>query len=153
MRDTTSRCGGRTLTKLALAAPLYERALAIETRLIGRSHPDTIALMHNMAGLYRKQGRLDDALAMHERVLASAESNPELGAEAWQTALFRASFAISLQQNKQYAEAETQLAHCIRTLDATLGPEHPRSQRARAMMVELTAERDAKPDLGHDSGG
>lgn len=58
--------------RLEKAAPLYERALALETRLIGESHPDTIAfaLMHNIAGLYRKQGRFDDALAMHERVLA-----------------------------------------------------------------------------------
>jgi tetratricopeptide (TPR) repeat protein/predicted Ser/Thr protein kinase len=129
--------------KLEDAAPLYERALAIETRLIGLSHPDTISLMHNLAGLYRKQGRLSEALDQHRRALAAAEASPDLGPDAWQTALFRAGYALSLQADKDYSEADAQFERAISTLDATLGAEHPRSQRARQMRAALRAERDA----------
>ena len=127
--------------RLEKAAPLYERALAIETRLIGESHPDTIALMHNIAGLYRKQARIDDALAMHERVLANAVKS--LGEDAWQTALFRAGRALTLQAAKRYAEADQEFATSIATLEKTLGPEHPRTLRAREMRSAMQGERDA----------
>jgi tetratricopeptide (TPR) repeat protein len=129
--------------RLQEAAPLYERTLAIETRLTGERHPDTLALMHNIAGLYRKQGRLEDALAMHRRVLENAEASSDLGPDAWQTALFRAGMAMTLQVGRRYEEADVEFARTIRTLDATLGPEHPRAQRAREMRAALQAERDA----------
>ncbi len=127
--------------RLEKAAPLYEGALAIETRLIGESHPDTIALMHNIAGLYRKQGRIDDALAMHKRVLANAVKS--LGEDAWQTALFRAGRALTLQAAKRYAEADQEFTASIGTLEKTLGRDHPRTSRAREMRSALQKERDA----------
>lgn len=129
--------------RLDQAAPLYERALGIETRLIGTDHPDTLALMHNIAGLYRKQGRLDDALAMHRRVIDGAEASAQLGAGAWQTALFRAGLAMSLQLGQRYDEADAEFARSIATLEASLGPDHPRTARAREMRVALQAEREA----------
>lgn len=131
--------------RLQEAAPLYERTLAIETRLIGERHPDTLALMHNIAGLYRKQGRLDDALAMHQRVLANAEASSDLGPDAWQTALFRAGMAMTLQVGRRYDEADLEFARAIATLDATLGADHPRARRAREMRAALQAERSAVP--------
>ena len=123
--------------RLEQAAPLYERALEIETGLIGENHPDTIALIHNIAGLYRKQGRLDEALAMHARALAAAEASPDLGPEAWQTALFRAGQAQTLQLMQRHDESDAAMRHCIRTLENTLGPDHPRTLRARQMQAEL----------------
>lgn len=129
--------------RLDQAAPLYEHALAVETRLIGEQHPDTIALIHNIAGLYRKQGRLDQALAMHARALASAESSPDLGPEAWQTALFRAGHAQTLQQAGRHDDADSELAHSVATLERTMGADHPRTRRARQMREELHAARAA----------
>ena len=127
--------------RLEKAAPLYERALAIETRLIGESHPDTIALMHNIAGLYRKQGRIGDALALHERVLANAVKS--LGEEAWQTALFRAGRALTLQVAKRFDEADREFATSIDILEKTLGSDHPRTVRAREMRSAMQSERGA----------
>ena len=127
--------------RLEKAAPLYERALALETRLIGESHPDTIALMHNIAGLYRKQGRIGDALAMHERVLANAVKS--LGEDAWQTALFRAGRALTLQVAKRFDDADREFATSIDILEKTLGPDHPRTVRAREMRSAMQSERGA----------
>ena len=128
--------------RLEQAAPLYERALDIELRLIGDGHPDTLALMHNIAGLYRKQGRLDDALATHRRVLDGAQRSAQLGPGAWQTALFRAGFALTLQAAKDYAEGEREMQRAIAALEATLGADHARTVRAREMLAALRAERD-----------
>jgi tetratricopeptide (TPR) repeat protein len=128
--------------RLDQAAPLYERALAVELELIGDGHPDTLALMHNIAGLYRKQGRLVDAQAMHRRVLEAAGRSPQLRPDAWQTALFRAGFALTLQQARDYAQGERELQRAIAALEATLGTDHARTVRAREMLAALRAERD-----------
>ena len=32
---------------------------------------NTLAIMHNLAGVYANQGKLDEAIAMHEQVLAA----------------------------------------------------------------------------------
>ncbi|MGB0133396.1 tetratricopeptide repeat protein [Dokdonella sp.] len=127
--------------RLDQAAILYERALAIETRLIGESHPDTIALMHNIAGLYRKQGRIKQALSMHRRAIANAVEN--IGAEAWQTALFRAGYALTLQAAKRFDEANKELVSAIHILEKTLGPQHPRTLRAARMLADSQLERKA----------
>ena len=52
-------------------------------------------------------------------------------------------FRLSLQADKDYSEADAQFERAIATLDATLGAEHPRSQRARQMRAALHVERDA----------
>ena len=95
--------------------------------------------MHNIAGLYRKQGRITDALAMHERVLTNARQS--LGEDAWQTALFRAGRALTLQVAKRYDEADREFATAIGTLEKTLGANHPRTVRAREMRAALQNER------------
>ena len=123
--------------RLDQAAPLYGRALAVEERLIGTSHPDTLALMHNIAGLYRKQALLPEALAMHRRVITAAEGSSELGPQAWQTALFRAGMALTLQASGDLVAAAAQLDQSIATLATSLGPDHPRTLRAREMREAL----------------
>lgn len=54
--------GGRE----AEAEDYLTRALAVRARRGG----NTLAVMHNLAGVYSDQGRLADAVAMHEQVLA-----------------------------------------------------------------------------------
>ena len=127
--------------QLDRAAPLYERALEIERRLMGERHPDTIALMHNIAGLYRRQGRHAEALALHDRVLAAARDT--LGAQAWQTGLFHAGRATTLQAAGDLDGAEAGFRTAVDILDASLGPAHARSQRARALLAAAQAARAA----------
>ena len=44
------------------AEPLYVACLAMRKEVLGDRHRDTLASMNGLAGLYEKQGRLDDAL-------------------------------------------------------------------------------------------
>jgi serine/threonine-protein kinase len=127
--------------KLDLAAPLYERTLAIELAQIGDRHPDTLALMHNIAGLYRRQQRMADAMAMHDRAVQGAEASEHLGPAAWQTALFRAGRASTLQASGQLAAAETEFSRARDILAATLGPTHARTLRATELLEAVRQQR------------
>lgn len=55
--------GGRD----AEAESYLKRALEVRQQLGG----NTLAVMHNLAGVYANQGKLDEAIAMHEQVLAA----------------------------------------------------------------------------------
>lgn len=121
--------------RLDEAAALYERTLRIETALIGEDHPDTLALMHNIAGLYRKQGRHAEALAMHARVLERARR--VLGAQAWQVGLFEVGRAQTLQTMGDPAGADAAYAEAEAILVASMGADHPRTQRVREMRAAL----------------
>jgi len=129
--------------KLDLAAPLYERTLAIELAQIGDRHPDTLALMHNIAGLYRRQQRVEAALAMHDRTVQGAEASGDLGPAAWQTALFRAGRATTLQADGQLEAAEAEFARAQNILASTLGPTHARTQRASELLEAVREQRAA----------
>ena len=66
------------------AEPLYQRALAMRTRLLGDEHPDVARSLNNLALLYKNQGRYgeaeplyQDALAMRQRLLG--EAHPDTG--------------------------------------------------------------------------
>jgi eukaryotic-like serine/threonine-protein kinase len=119
--------------RLPEAATLYERALAIEVRLIGEGHPDTLALMHNMAGLRRKLGDLAVAAVLHRRVIAAAERSEGLGPSAWQTGMFRAGYALTLQHSGDFDAADAEFAHASTVLAAALGADHPRTIRTREL--------------------
>jgi hypothetical protein len=80
---------------------------------------------------------------MHDRAIANALKS--LGEDAWQTALFRAGRALTLQAAKRFAEADGEFVHAIGVLVRTLGPDHPRTLRARQMRAELQSERDLPP--------
>jgi tetratricopeptide (TPR) repeat protein len=123
------------------AAPLLERALQIELAQEGPLHPDTLALMHNIAGLYRRQGRMADAVAMHEQVIEAAA--PLLGESAWQLGLFHVGLAQTRQAMRDFELAEAAYDTAIRILDGSLGSDNPRSLRAREMREALQVERAA----------
>ncbi|MBL0164326.1 MAG: tetratricopeptide repeat protein [Xanthomonadales bacterium] len=67
-----------------------------------------------------------------------------LGEDAWQTALFREGRALTLQAAKRYDEADREFSAAIRILESSLGPDHPRTERARQMRASLQSERNAR---------
>ena len=46
-----------------------KRALAESERVLGPEHPDTIAIVNNLAGLYQAQGRYKEAEPLLKRAL------------------------------------------------------------------------------------
>ena len=91
--------------------------------------------MHNIAGLYRKQARYEDVLAMHARVLATARE--VLGADAWQCGLFEVGRAQTLQAMDRRDQADAAFAKAEAILVKSLGADHPRTLRVREMRAAL----------------
>ena len=52
------------------AAHYYERALALQETLLGRSHPDLVPVLSALAELHLKAKRYSDAAALEQRILA-----------------------------------------------------------------------------------
>ena len=44
-----------------LAEPFLQRALAIRERVLGAEDPDTASSLNNLAGLYKDQGKYEEA--------------------------------------------------------------------------------------------
>ena len=52
------------------ALPIYEDCLAKRKRVLGEDHPDTLALLNNLAFLFESMGEYDRALPIYEDCLA-----------------------------------------------------------------------------------
>ena len=52
---------------------MFEETLAVQERLLGSSHPDTLASRNNLANGYGSAGCVDEAVQLYERVLAESE--------------------------------------------------------------------------------
>jgi len=61
--------------KYAEATPLADQALAILKRSLGDRHPATAAILTNLAALYKKQGRNDEAKRLYQQVLELREEH------------------------------------------------------------------------------
>src|SRR6266567_3020464 len=59
--------------RYAEAEPLFERALAIREKALGRDHPYIALSLNNLAELYGAQGRYTEAEPLHQRALAIRE--------------------------------------------------------------------------------
>ena len=49
---------------------MYEKALSIKLKKLGDDHPDVATTYNNMALVYTKQGKYNEALAMYEKALS-----------------------------------------------------------------------------------
>jgi tetratricopeptide (TPR) repeat protein len=59
--------------KYGEAEGLYQRALAIREKALGRDHPDVAQTLHNLANVYLSQGKYGEAEGLYQRALAIRE--------------------------------------------------------------------------------
>src|SRR5207245_6874055 len=80
------------------ARPLFERALAINERVLGPDHPGTATGLNDLAVLHYAQGELAAARPLYERALAINER--VLGADHPDTAMVRSNLASLVYGNR-----------------------------------------------------
>ena len=73
LRTTEDFDGWLTQIETALAEPLQERAIALQTAFLGPNHPDTLTSRNNLARAYQDADRLEQAIDLHEQTLADCE--------------------------------------------------------------------------------
>ena len=104
------------------ARPLFERALAINEKVLGPDHPDTALSLNNLALLLQDQGDLAGARALHERALAIREK--ALGPQHPDTAESLNNLALLLQAQGDLAAARPLFERALAIYEKALGPEH-----------------------------
>ena len=108
--------------ELAVARPLFERALAIYEKTLGPEHPNTATSLNNLAMNLREQGDLAAARPLFERALAIHEK--ALGPEHPNTNRVRCNLARLLITSGHAREALGSAETALRAHEKALGPNH-----------------------------
>lgn len=119
----------------AAAEPLYKRALAVYEKVLGPEHPDTAAVLNNLANLYRDQGNLSEAEPMLERALAIDEKVS--GPEHPDTATDLNSLAVLYYAQGKLSKAEPLYKRALAIREKVLGPEHPDTAQSLGNLASL----------------
>jgi len=104
------------------AEPMFVRALAINERMLGVEHPDTVFNLNNLATLYYKQGLYAQAETLLVRALAIREK--ELGPEHPNIATSLNNLALLYQTRGLYVQAKSLLVRALAIREKALGVEH-----------------------------
>jgi tetratricopeptide (TPR) repeat protein len=107
----------------AQARPLFERAFAIQEKVLGAEHPNTAQSLNNLALLLKSQGDYDAARPLYERALAICEK--VLGPEHTSTAASVNNLGGLLYSQGDYAAARPLFARALAIREKVLGAEHP----------------------------
>jgi serine/threonine protein kinase/tetratricopeptide (TPR) repeat protein len=116
---------GETYEALGLygeAEPHLRRALEIQTELQPEEQPERLKAVHDLALLYRKQGRLEEAEPLSVAALEGARR--ALGEEHPQTLAAMHSLASLYQDQGRHQEAEALYVETLELRSRVLGAEH-----------------------------
>jgi tetratricopeptide (TPR) repeat protein len=105
------------------ARPYYERALAIDEKVLGAEHRDTAQSLNNLGVLLYSQGDLAGARPYYERALAIREK--VLGAEHRETARSLNNLGALLDSQGDLAGARLCYERALAIHEKILGAEHP----------------------------
>ncbi len=106
----------------AHAVSLYREALAIDRRILGDEHRDTLNIMGNLALALRSAEDLAGAEALYRQVLAI--DRRALGDDHPDTGATMADLALVLTDRRDFAGAESLLREAIPISRRALGPNH-----------------------------
>jgi tetratricopeptide (TPR) repeat protein len=105
------------------AKPLFERALAIREKILGKEHPDVANSLNNLAGLYRSQDDYEQAKPLYERALAIKEK--VFGKEHPDVANSLNNLAALYYYQGDYERAKPLYEHSLAIKEKVFGKEHP----------------------------
>ena len=102
---------------------LYRRALEIREKVLGPDHPSVATTLNNLGGLYRAQGKYDEAEPLYRRALEIREK--VLGPDHPYVATTLNNLGLLLAAQGKYDEAEPLYRRSLEIREKVLGPDHP----------------------------
>jgi tetratricopeptide (TPR) repeat protein len=95
-------------------------------RLLGEEHPDVAMSLNNLAGLYRSQGKYEEAeplyrSALEKRKRLLGEEHPDIAISQW-------NLGVLYQSQGRYSEAEALYHQALIIAQSKLGSNHPTTQ-------------------------
>ena len=117
----------------ALAVELGEPLLEDRERVLGESHPDTLASLSDLASAYLAAGRVGQAVPLYERALADRER--VLGESHPDTLASRNNLASAYEAAGRVAEAVPLYEEALAGYSRVLGESHPATLRSRGNLA------------------
>jgi len=128
------------------AGLLYQRAIAIQEKVLGPEHPDLAMSLNNLAELSLIQWRYREAEALHKRALAIREK--ALGPDHPLTAASLTNLARLYSLTHRPEIAAPLLVRAVAITEKALGPDHPDTALAvRSLAMTYAALGDHKRAL------
>ncbi|MFO0843789.1 MAG: serine/threonine-protein kinase [Gemmataceae bacterium] len=121
-----------------LAAPHFERTLALQRERLGPGHPDTLASMSNLANSYAALGRHPEALKLHEQTLALRRE--KLGPDHPDTLNSALGVVASLVALKKPDEALPRLDETLTLADQAAAGGKPPDPRLKPALISLRVQ-------------
>ncbi|NJP35280.1 tetratricopeptide repeat protein [Micromonospora thermarum] len=115
------------------------RVLAVEARLLGEEHRDTLTTRDTLAGLLHLWGQLEQSEAEYRSVLAARTRI--LGEEHPDTLNTRHSLATVLRVRRQLGQAEAEYRSVLAASNRILGEEHPNTLSTRHSLAGVLHDR------------
>jgi serine/threonine protein kinase len=117
---------GRSLVNLGMAdraIPLFVKARATRTALLGPDAPETLSSVNNLAESYRVLGKLELALPLFEETLRRRKAT--LGDDDVNTLFSLSNLASAYRADHKLEQALPLYEEALRLRKATLGGDHP----------------------------
>jgi Flp pilus assembly protein TadD len=105
------------------AEKLQVQVVRTRTRVLGAEHPDTLAIMEDLASTYGKQGRWEEAQNLIVQVMETRSR--VLGAEHPSTLSCMGNLAVMYGDQGRWKEAEKLTIQVMEMMSRILGAEHP----------------------------
>lgn len=132
----------KAMGDLSAARPLYERALAIQERLLGPTHPNTATSLNNLGTLLQAMGELPAARPYYERALTIHEQ--VLGPLHPNTASSLNSLGYLLQAMGELSAARPFFERALAIAEQQLGSSHPHTKLYRENYQDLLEQLNAQ---------
>ena len=121
--------------RVSEAIPMQQKALDLQRSSVGADHPDTLWLENNLANFYDRNGDLAKAEATYRDTIERGRRQFTKG--EWDLGHFLFRLGQVLAKEGRTAEARTAIEEGLAILQASLGPDHARTQRAQAALAAL----------------
>ncbi len=132
--DDLAKVYGREL-QWGLAKQTYERALAIDRRVLGDDHPRVASHLHNLAVVAQNMGDLKRAESLYRDAIYREER--VLGSQHPETAAALGNYGFLLQREGRLAEAEPLLRRALEVTLKVYGPDNFNVGYARVSLAML----------------
>ena len=126
----------------------YREALQGRRQVLGDSHRDTLASIHNVGDLLRELGQLEEAEALGAELVTTAKLSLAKGHPY--TGIFLTNYGKCLAELERYNEAKDALLESYGILEA-FNPAHERTIKAIQTLAELyDTWNEVEPNQGYD---
>jgi tetratricopeptide (TPR) repeat protein len=131
------------------ARQLIEKAIALQHRVLGANHRETLASQQLLAAILQKQAHFADSEKLYRETIQKQER--ALGADDIDTLRTKSGLGTVLFEEGRYADAEKLLTEVVQSTDRVSGPRSPESLSAlHTLAIAYDGLRNYEKEAGLD---